>query len=253
MAMKEYELADVTAGGDDGESYFDGGGASSNGLDAGQLLSGGGKLSDGAGGEGGGGGEGQTVWCGCLSLVFYQQFFRVDTKDVTERWIHSIVSWRRETGFLDVVADNPDAYGPFWNSTTLIFLLALTTNLSEGEYDLNLLVISTWVVYGFAAGAPVLVWLVLNQLGTPIALVQLGCTYGYSLGPYLPAVLACALPLPYMAMVALAAAGVLSVVFLLRALTPILLERNAAVASPVMAGLGVLQVLFTLVIKFAFF
>ena len=140
------------AGGDDGESYFAGGGAG-NGVDAGQLLSGG-KPSDAAGGPGpaGAGGDGQTVWCGCLSLVFYQQvrgcgafclfvflsfcgvtlfpvavlrltsfvfrctppspllrlllrclspprtmreqFFRVDTKDVTERWLHSIVSWR---------------------------------------------------------------------------------------------------------------------------------------------------------------
>lgn len=61
------------AGGDDGESYFAGGGAG-NGVDAGQLLSGG-KPSDAAGGSGpaGAGGDGQTVWCGCLSLVFYQQ------------------------------------------------------------------------------------------------------------------------------------------------------------------------------------
>lgn len=39
-------------------------------------------------------------------------------------------------------------------------------------YDLNTLIVSTWVVYGFAAGAPVLVWLVLNQMDTPVALVQ---------------------------------------------------------------------------------
>lgn len=244
MAMKEFEMSEVTAG-DDGESYFRGDGGS-NGVDAGQLLSGS-KPSD------AGGGEGQTVWCGCLSLVFYQQFFRVDTKDVTERWLHSIVSWRRETGFLDLVADNPDAYGPFWNASSLVFLLAFATNLSEGGYDLNTLIVSTWVVYGFAAGAPVLVWLVLNQMDTPVALVQLGCMYGYSLGPYLPAVLACAVPLPYINLVALGAAVTLSVVFLLRALTPVLLERNVALASPVMAGVGVLQALFTLVIKFAFF
>ncbi|CBJ32425.1 conserved unknown protein [Ectocarpus siliculosus] len=249
MAMKEFEMSDVTAGGEDTEAFYgaDGG---SNGVDAGQLLSGGGKLSD---DSAAGGGEAQTVWCGCLSLAFYQQFFRVDTKDVTERWLHSILSWRRETGFLDLVADNPDAYGPFWNSTSLIFLIAFTTNLSEGGYDLNTLVVSTWIVYGFAACAPLAVWLVLNQMDLPVPLVKLGCMYGYSLGPYLPAILVCALPVPYMTLVALSAAGTLSVVFLLRALTPVLLERNVAMASPVMAGLGVLQVIFTLVIKFAFF
>lgn len=58
------------------------------------------------------------------------------------------------------------------------------------------------------------------------------------MGPFLPAVLACAVPLPYLTLVALGAAGTLSVVFLLRALTPVLLERNVAVASPVMAGVA---------------
>ncbi|CAM9894995.1 unnamed protein product [Scytosiphon promiscuus] len=77
--------------------------------------------------------------------------------------------------------------------------------------------------------------------------------YGYSLGPYLPAVLLCAIPIPYLPLISLSAAGTLSVLFLLRALTPVLLERNVAVATPVMAGLGVLQALFTLVIKVAFF
>ena len=67
---------------------------------------------------------------------------------------------------------------------------------------------------------------------------QLVCMYGYSLGVFLPAVLVCVLPIPYISLVALGTAGALSVVFLLRALTPVLLARNAAMAVPVMAGLG---------------
>ncbi|CAN0400144.1 unnamed protein product, partial [Hapterophycus canaliculatus] len=75
-------------------------------------------------------------------------------------------------------------------------------------------------------------------LPPPLPSLQLGCMYGYSLGPYLPAVLLCGIPLPFMSLISLSAAGILSVVFLLRALTPVLLERNVAVATPVMAGLG---------------
>eukprot|EP00904_Undaria_pinnatifida_P012923 jgi/Undpi1/8761/HiC_scaffold_25.g11223.m1 len=242
MAMKEFELADVSAGPQDDGYYGD---ETGGGIDAGQqsLLGGqmgSGEEKGGVGGGGGasGGGQGQTVWCGCLSLVFYQQFFQVDTKDVTERWLHSISIRKRETGFLDLVETNPDAYGPFWNSTSLIFLIALTTNLSSGVYDLNTLVTSTWLVYGFAAGVPLALWLVLNQLDVALPLVQLVCMYGYSLGVFLPAVLICVLPIPYISLVVLAAAGSLSVVFLLRALTPVLLARNAAMAAPVMAGLG---------------
>ncbi|CAN0383792.1 unnamed protein product, partial [Laminaria digitata] len=47
--------------------------------------------------------------------------------------------------------------------------------------------------------------------------------YGYSLGVFLPTVLICVLPIPYISLVALGVAGALSVVFLLRALTPVLL------------------------------
>lgn len=57
------------------EAYYgaDGG---SNGVDAGQLLGDGGKLSD---DSAAGGGEAQTVWCGCLSLAFYQQVYMYNT------------------------------------------------------------------------------------------------------------------------------------------------------------------------------
>ncbi|CAM9096027.1 unnamed protein product [Ascophyllum nodosum] len=202
--------------------------------------------------QGAGGGEVQTVWCGCLSIRYYQQFFQVDTKDVTERWVHSVNPYKKDKNFMEVVQDNPDAYGPFWNSTSLIFLIALTTNLS-GEYDLSTLVTSTWVVYGFAVVSPVALWLILNQLNIPVTLIKMICMYGYSLGPFLPAVLVCALPVPYLPFVLLVAAGVMSAIFLLRALGPSVLEKDSRAALPIMIGVGAIQAVFTLTLKFGLF
>lgn len=58
------------------DDYYGGGGPGSTGVDAGQqsLLSGGEMMSDEMkAGDGPGLGDGQTVWCGCMSIRFYQQ------------------------------------------------------------------------------------------------------------------------------------------------------------------------------------
>lgn len=62
--------------------------------------------------------------------------------------------------------------------------------------------------------------------------------YGYSLGPFLVAVVVCALPVPYLSFIALIGAGVMSVVFLLRALGPSVLESNSRAAVPIMGGIA---------------
>lgn len=69
-------------------------------------------------------------------------------------------------------------------------------------------------------------------------LAQAVCVYGYSLGPFLLATIVCAIPLQYISVVALAVAGVLSMVFLLRTFTPLVMEKNTALSAPIIAALG---------------
>lgn len=54
--------------------------------------------------------------CGFMSVQYYQPFFDVDTMDITNRIMHSLLYCRREQNFLVTVGDKPDAYGPFWVS-----------------------------------------------------------------------------------------------------------------------------------------
>ncbi|CAM9512798.1 unnamed protein product, partial [Phaeothamnion confervicola] len=179
------------------------------------------------------------MWCGCLSVRFYKQFFNVDTKDVKDRWLLSLLCCRRSDQFLTIVGDNADAYGPFWNATTLVFLIALTTNVnswvafasgddddSVWEYDFTKLVTCTSIVYGFVAGVPLVGWLVFGQLEITLPLVHHLCVYGYALGPFLIAVLFCMVPNDVVVWGSLVAATAFSIVFLMRTLAPVVLEQN---------------------------
>ena len=51
--------------------------------------------------------------CGILSVKFYRPYFDIDTKDITARLYHALVSFK-DNSFMNLIAEKPDAYGPFW-------------------------------------------------------------------------------------------------------------------------------------------
>lgn len=56
-----------------------------------------------------------------LTLEYYQQFFNVDTLMVLERIANSMIPKRAPANYLkSVIGQNPDLYGPFWITTTLV-------------------------------------------------------------------------------------------------------------------------------------
>lgn len=69
--------------------------------------------------------------CGCLSVRYYQSYFDIDTVDVISRISNAMFYCKREDNFLSRVKDKPDAYGPFWIATTLIFTLAVTSHINS--------------------------------------------------------------------------------------------------------------------------
>lgn len=60
-------------------------------------------------------------FCGCLTIKYYQPYFDVDTKDITSRVGSALFYCRANSGenFMALTADKPDAYGPFWVSTSV--------------------------------------------------------------------------------------------------------------------------------------
>ena len=69
--------------------------------------------------------------CGCFSVRFYQPYFDIDTVDVISRISNAMFYCKREENFMSRVRDKPDAYGPFWIATTLVFTLAATSHINS--------------------------------------------------------------------------------------------------------------------------
>lgn len=55
------------------------------------------------------------------TVEYYQKYFDVNTDDVIQRILSSVVPQRAGTGYFDqTIRAKPDMYGPFWISTTLV-------------------------------------------------------------------------------------------------------------------------------------
>ena len=179
-----------------------------HGLLAEEALEGAGEF----GAQGPGAGAGGM--CSCLSIAYYRPFFDVDTDEVLGR-VRAALLFCHSEPFLRVLRNKPDAYGPWWIATTLIFLISVTSHfkalLSLGddyEYDFAAVTFSAAAVYTYLGLAAFTSWLCLNYwLKVPMALLNCLCIVGYSLVPYVPASLACVLP--YMAWPAVLAGAVM--------------------------------------------
>ena len=139
----------------------------------------------------------QIPLCGFLSVQYYQPYFDLDTQEVINRVWNSLFFCRRQETFLETIIQKPDAYGPFWITTSLIFTIAVSSNISSwlltwisGQnwmYNFQNVVTLVSIIYGFAIAGPFLIWLLFKNLETPMNLVHLLCLYGYSLFIYIPA------------------------------------------------------------------
>ncbi|KAH8415388.1 hypothetical protein KR222_007906, partial [Zaprionus bogoriensis] len=76
---------------------------------------------DAAAGGGGAGGGGGGARLSFLTIEYYQQFFNVDTYMVLERIVNSMIPKRAAANYLRMnIGENPDLYGPFWITVTLV-------------------------------------------------------------------------------------------------------------------------------------
>jgi len=163
-----------------------------------------------------------TFW----SISYYQPLFDVDTLQVLNR-IKGALLPRPKGAFFEVIAANPDLYGPFWISTTLIFTMAITGNLasyfsftpSSGQpqwsYNFNQLTLAGSVIYAYVTLLPLLFWLLLRYFEASKKLVDVLCIYGYTLSIFLPISVLCVLPSNLFRWLLVLIGGGISAVFLL--------------------------------------
>jgi len=134
-----------------------------------------------------------------LSPAFYKTLFNVDTADVVARLRLALYPFVA-TPFLSVAGANPDMYGPLWVCATLVFVIGASSNLASWvlfkpdaaislwSYDFTKVVEAMFTVYGWALGAPFVLYAVLSYIGVQtLGLVMLLCVYGYSCAAFIPA------------------------------------------------------------------
>jgi len=162
-------------------------------------------------------------WYNFWKPSFYQPYFDVDTMDVLRRCLAGLVPIGKP--FFERIQGNPDMYGPFWVTTTVLFLLAISSNFAEylaywmngveshWEYDFYKISIGAAVFYGFLALVPLIIWAIQRfVVKAKLTLIQIYCVYGYSLTAFLIATPFCIAPYEWVRYIVIILACILSCV-----------------------------------------
>ncbi|KAL3097366.1 hypothetical protein niasHS_003814 [Heterodera schachtii] len=134
-----------------------------------------------------------------LSLSFYRRFFDIDEEQVFARLLNSAMPRRTGNFISDFVQPNPDLWGPFWVSVSLVFSIAIVGNLSRFLHtfgsdelfisDFSFVTGATSLVFGYVLTMPSLVYAFLwyhRPLSLQYSFFDLLCAFGYSLAPFIP-------------------------------------------------------------------
>lgn len=164
------------------------------------------------------------------TITYYQPLFDVDTVQVLNRVKGSLLP-RPRGAFFELIAANPDLYGPFWVATTLIFAMAITGNLASylafvpkmtdngkmgrWQYDFSQLTVAGSVIYSYVTLLPLLFWLLLRYYEASKKLADVLCIYGYTMAIFVPISVLCVLPSNLLRWLLVLLGGAISSIFLL--------------------------------------
>ncbi|EDV91763.1 protein YIPF1 [Drosophila grimshawi] len=218
-----------------------------------QTMIGGGGTAPGdqaeAGAGGGTGGGGARL--SFLTIEYYQQFFNVDTYMVLERIVNSMIPKRAAANYLRMnIGENPDLYGPFWITITLIFSIAISGNIASylqqasdsyhWHYNFHLVSYAASCIFLYANILPAILWALFKYSLKPVddadavetdsasytpSLLSLMCIYGYSLAIYIPVSILWVINISLLQWLLVITAAMLSGTVLIAVLTPAL--RNS--------------------------
>ena len=142
-------------------------------------------------------GSGKTGSAGFWSIEFYQPYFDIDTITVLQRCYHTLLPL--SPSYRSTFSGGLDLYGTFWVPTTLILALFMSSSLAasiasylsapgaEYDYDFALLGLATTIVYAYAFGLPIGLWLILRYMGVgEWGVVDALGIWGYGLFVWIP-------------------------------------------------------------------
>ncbi|KAI9145314.1 hypothetical protein BKA69DRAFT_1050610 [Paraphysoderma sedebokerense] len=205
------------------------------------------------------------------TIEHYAQYFDVDTDQVLKRMMFSFIP---NDAFLNTISGNPDLYGPFWISTTIVFLLFVTSSLAlsisaylsskDYSYDFTVLPLAASSVYSYTFGLPLILWGICKYYSKSVKIMELWNVYGYSLTVWVPVSLLCIIPFEFMRYIFVILAFAISSIFQLKNLSYLLLnptQSQYSVTSPlskratnlVLAVVLIFNATLALIFKIRFF
>ncbi|CAG8435784.1 13040_t:CDS:2 [Funneliformis mosseae] len=194
------------------------------------------------------------------SIEYYAQYFDVDTDQVLERASKSLFP---KDNFDDVVGPNPDLYGPFWISTTVIFLLFVTATIAKSiaaiiskknpNYDITILSFGFAAIYTYTFVIPFIVWGSLKYLGCRPSLLYTTGLYGYGLTVWLPISIISVIPSDTVRWGLVIFGFAISGFFIARNLYPVISRADSKTSRLFLIIVIAAHASFSLLLKFKFF
>ncbi|KAJ5072548.1 protein yipf [Anaeramoeba ignava] len=135
------------------------------------------------------------------SIDYYKEFFNIETKEVFKKMGLSIIPF--STKFYSRKAD---LYGPFWITTTLVFLMSVSGNLASymdsrksgsenWQYDFTKVTFACTLLYGYVFLLPFIIYMISKCfISEKFEMTKLMGSIGYSLSFYIPVSILCVIP-----------------------------------------------------------
>ncbi|KAK3814965.1 MAG: hypothetical protein J3Q66DRAFT_284545, partial [Benniella sp.] len=194
------------------------------------------------------------------SVEYYAKFFDVDTNQVMERCMTSVIP---KENFLSIMNGSPDLYGPFWVPTTVIFVLFVSSSIVDSinayrsstpyVYDFSQLTFAFGAIYTYAFLVPALIWGATKYFGCQPDLLEMLALYGYGLTIWIPIAFLNILPWNALRWILVLVGSGVSGVFLIRNLYPVLSRAEAQTSKIILVLVVALHAVLSLVLKYKFF
>ncbi|KRX49729.1 Protein YIPF1 [Trichinella murrelli] len=199
----------------------------------------------------------QSFW----SIDYYQQLFDVDTDKVIHRLLYSMVPRLNSNYVTQNIRPNPDLYGPFWISLTLLFttaisnqlgnLFAFDVNRTHGVVNFRMITLLAGVVFFYVFMFPLLLlvfswWRKVTDMYT---LVEVICAYGYSLTIYIPITLLWAIRIDWLRWILAFFGLFLSGSVLVISLWPVVRKYKYMISLGITGSVIIMHTLITVILK----
>ncbi|XP_053147781.1 protein YIPF2 [Hemicordylus capensis] len=195
------------------------------------------------------------------SFEYYQAFFDVDTYQVLDRIKGSLFPLPGKNFVRHHLQNNPDLYGPFWICATLVFTLAISSNLLEKKSSpsIHKVTIAGIVIYCYAWLVPLTLWGYLqwrkgdHSSRDSYTFLEVVCIYGYALFVHIPTAVLWLISLPWLEWLLFTFAMGISASVLVLTFWPVIRSDTKLAACAMLAVIVSLHVLLAIGFKFYFF